>query len=197
MAEKSVYLLVVEGFADWEPAYAVAELRRTGGYRVEAAGLTMEPVASMGGLRVLPSTTVEHVDPADVAVLIVPGADRWESAAIEPGIERLLRRLDAQRVPVAAICGGTVAIARIGLLRGRQHTSNGLEYLRALVPHYGDAAKYVNAAAVRDDHLITASGLGNVEFAREIFEELDLLTAADRAAWATMFRSAQLPDGPA
>lgn len=25
--EKAVYLLVVEGFADWEPAHAVAELR--------------------------------------------------------------------------------------------------------------------------------------------------------------------------
>ena len=26
--EKAIYLLVVEGFADWEPAHAVAELRR-------------------------------------------------------------------------------------------------------------------------------------------------------------------------
>ena len=29
-----------EGFADWEPAHAVAELRREGHYRVEVVGLT-------------------------------------------------------------------------------------------------------------------------------------------------------------
>jgi len=28
MPQKAVHLLVLEGFADWEPAHAVAELRR-------------------------------------------------------------------------------------------------------------------------------------------------------------------------
>jgi putative intracellular protease/amidase len=117
----------------------------------------------MGGLRVLPSTVVSEVEPADVAALLLPGGDRWESSPIEPELEQLLNRLDAHGVPIAAICGATVAIARLGLLRGRRHTSNGLEYLR------------------------------DVEFARELFEELDVLTPEDREAWATIFRSARLP----
>jgi len=195
MPERAVYLLVVEGFADWEPAHAVAELRRHGQYRVEAVGLTREPVRSMGGIRVLPSTIVDDVDPADVAVFILPGGDRWETSPIEPEIERLLNRLDAQGVPIAAICAATVAISRLGLLRGRRHTSNGLQYLRSHVPGYDEAANYVDIPAVRDRGLITASGLGDVEFARELFEELDVLSAEDRAAWATIFRSARLPEG--
>jgi putative intracellular protease/amidase len=197
MPDKAVYLLVVEGFADWEPAHAVAELRRHGQYRVESVGLTMDPVQTMGGIRVLPSTTVTQVDPADVAVFILPGGDRWEAAPIEPEVERLLNTLDAQQVPVAAICGATVAIARLGLLRGRRHTSNGLEYLRSKVPGYAEASNYVNAPAVRDRGLITASGLGDVEFARELFDELNVLSAEDRAAWATIFRTARLPAGAA
>jgi hypothetical protein len=52
MPEKAVYLLVVDGFADWEPAHAIAELRRCGNYRIESVGLTRDPVSSMGGLRV-------------------------------------------------------------------------------------------------------------------------------------------------
>ncbi|MGH9219245.1 MAG: DJ-1/PfpI family protein [Vicinamibacterales bacterium] len=71
--EKAVYLLVVDGFADWEPAHAVAELRRHGQYRVESVGLTSATVESMGGIRVLPSTIVTNVDQADVAALILPG----------------------------------------------------------------------------------------------------------------------------
>jgi putative intracellular protease/amidase len=148
MPDKAVYLLVVEGFADWEPAHAVAELRRHGHYRVETVGLTAAPVPSMGGLRVLPSTIVSEVDPGDVAAFVLPGGDRWEQSSVEADIERLLNRLDAEDVPIAAICGATVAVARLGLLRGRRHTSNGLDYLRSHVPGYAEAANYVDAPAV-------------------------------------------------
>ena len=197
MPDKAVHLLVVDGFADWEPAHAVAELRRQGQYRIEAVGLTSAPVRSMGGITVLPSKTVAEVDPADVAVFILPGGDRWEHSPVEPELERLLKRLDVGEVPIAAICGATVAISRIGLLRGRRHTSNGLEYLQSNVPGYSEADQYVDAPAVRDQRLITASGLADVEFARELFEELDVLSAADRASWAEIFRSAKLPGGGA
>jgi putative intracellular protease/amidase len=197
MRNKAVYLLVMDGFADWEPAHAVAELRRHGQYRVESVGLTLAPVRSMGGINVLPSTSVDSVDPADVAVFMLPGGDRWENASVEPQLEQLLRRLDAQRVPIAAICAATVAIARLGLLRGRRHTSNGLEYLRSNVPGYDESANYENTPAVRDRGLITASGLADVEFARELFEELDVLSADERVLWAQMFRSARLPGGAA
>jgi putative intracellular protease/amidase len=195
MSQRAVYLLVVDGFADWEPAHAVAELRRSGRYRVESVGLTATPVCSMGGITVLPSKTVLDVDPSDVAVFILPGGDRWENAPVEPELEELLRQLDARNVPIAAICAATVAISRIGLLRGRRHTSNGLEYLRLHVPEYAEAHNYVDNPAMRDRKLITASGLGDVEFARELFEELDVLTAEERSQWAQIFRTAKLPEG--
>lgn len=197
MPRKAVYLLVVDGFADWEPAHAVAELRRHGEYQVESVGLTSEPVHSMGGVTILPSKTVSEVDVSDVAVFILPGGDRWENAVVEPELEELLKQLDRATVPIAAICAATVAIARLGLLRGRRHTSNGLEYLRSHVSGYSEAANYVDAPAVRDQKLITASGLGDVEFARELFEELDVLTPGDRSLWAQIFRSAKLPPGAA
>jgi putative intracellular protease/amidase len=190
---KAIYLLVVDGYADWEPAHAVAELRRQGQYRIETVGLSEAPVQSMGGITVLPSKQISEVNPADVAAFILPGGDRWETAPIEPELEQLLRRLDSGGVPIAAICGATVAVTRLGLLRGRRHTSNGLEYIRAQVPEYAEAGAYVDAPAVRDRKLITASGLGDVEFARELFEELEVMSAGDRSMWAQIFRSAKLP----
>jgi putative intracellular protease/amidase len=147
----------------------------------------------MGGLTVLPSRTVAEVEISDVAVFILPGGDRWETDAVEPELATLLRRLDASEVPIAAICGATVAVARIGLLRGRRHTSNGLAYLRSHVPGYADAGTYVDAPAVRDRKLVTASGLADVEFARELFEELGVLSPEDRSLWAQIFRTAKLP----
>jgi len=87
---KAVYLFVAEGFADWEPAHAVAELRRLGRFRVESVALTSEPVRSMGGLAILPSKTIGEVDVRDVAAFILPGGDRWERDAVEPELEALL-----------------------------------------------------------------------------------------------------------
>lgn len=193
MPDKGVYLLVVDGYADWEPAHALAELRRAGGYRVETVALTDAPVTSMGGITVLASKRVTDVDSGDVAAFIIPGGDRWQEEPIEPGLVALLNKLDAAGVPIAAICAATVAVTRIGLLRGRRHTSNGLDYLKKYAAGYGDAEHYVNAPAVRDRGLITASGLANVEFARELFEELDVMPAGTRGLWAQVFRTGRLP----
>ncbi len=197
MPTKAVYLLVVPGFADWEPAHAVAELRRHGHYRVEVVGLSTDAVLSMGGVTVQPTRTLADVDPADVAVFILPGGDRWEQQPLEPEITTLLNVLDEHRVPIAAICAATTAVARAGLLRGRRHTSNGLNYLEQQVSTYTDRGAYVDAPAVRDQGLITASGLADVEFASEIMAELGVLSTDDRALWTRLFRSGRLPDGAA
>lgn len=195
MPTKAVYLLAVPGFADWEPA--LAELRRHGHYRVEVVGFTLDPVQSMGGITVLPTRTVTAVEPVDVAVFILPGGDRWERQPLEPELDKLLHSLDRQGVPIAAICAATSAIARMGLLRGRRHTSNGLSYLRQQVPEYADDTAYVEAPAVRDQGLITASGLGDVEFASEIMAELGVLSPQDRDLWTTLFRSGRVEGGAA
>jgi hypothetical protein len=63
MPEKAVYLLVVEGFADWEPAHAVAELRRHGHYRVESVGLTSAAVRSREGLPFCPQEPFQKSTP--------------------------------------------------------------------------------------------------------------------------------------
>ena len=197
MPSKAVYLLAVPGFADWEPAHALAELRRHGGYRVEVVGLTSALVESMGGLRVLPNKTLADVEPNDVALFILPGVDRWESSPLEPELLTLLRGLDDVGVPLAAICAATVAITKAGLLRGRRHTSNARAYLEKHVPGYAAGADYVEAPAVRDRGLITASGLADVEFAAELLSELDVLTEKSRRLWTDVFRSGRVPSGVA
>ena len=195
MPKKTVCLFVFPGFADWEAAHAVAELRRQGGYRVEAVGLSMNLVESMGGIKIQPSRTLADIDPSDVAMFILPGGDRWEQHPHEPELIRVLTELDSRRIPIAAICAATTAVVRAALLRGRRHTSNGLAYLREQVPQYSEAATYIDAPAVRDRGLITASGLSDVEFAREIMAELDVLNEDGRDRWAKLFRGGRIPNG--
>jgi len=197
MPTKAVYFLAGPGFADWEAAHALAELRRHGQYRVQVVGLTRDSVQSMGGLTVQPTAALAELDPDDVAVFILPGGDRWEQQPVEPELVEALKTLEARAVPIAAICAATTAVARAGLLGGRRHTSNGLEYLKQHVPEYAGSAMYVDAPAVRDRGLITASGLADVEFAEEIMAELGVLSDSDRSYWTSLFRGGRLQSGAA
>ena len=73
MASSDVYVLVFDGFADWEPAHALAELRRSGRRHVVVVGFNRTPVVSMGGLHVQPQRSLDDVSADQVGLLILPG----------------------------------------------------------------------------------------------------------------------------
>ena len=192
---RSIHVVVFDGFADWEPAHALAELRRWGKRAVRVVGFASSPVISMGGLTVYPDVVLEDVEVDDVELLILPGGDMWERSTYpRTALESLITRLVATETPVAAICGATLALGRARVLDERQHTSNMRDYLSVHVPEYSGGSHYVEAPAVRDRHVITASGLAPVDFAREIFAELQIFNARDEALWYTMFKEGRLPE---
>ncbi|HEX8692631.1 MAG TPA: type 1 glutamine amidotransferase family protein [Longimicrobium sp.] len=188
------YVLVFDGFADWEPALATAELNKSGRFTVRTVGFTPGPAVSMGGLRVTPDLPLSQVEPERAAVFILPGGDMWEAGPREE-LWPMLRGLERDEVPVAAICAATVEVVRAGLHRGRRHTSNGLEYLRSFVPAYDGEADYVPDLSACDRGLITASGAAPVEFARDILGTLDVYDASDLKAWFELFKYGVLPVG--
>jgi putative intracellular protease/amidase len=192
----TVHLFVFDGLADWEPAHALCELRRSGKFDVLTVGLTRQMTTTMAGLKVVPDLVLDEVKPEGSGLLVLPGGDMWQEQS-QPEVESLLRRFHEREVPIAAICGATLEIARAGLTRGIRHTSNALSYLKSMVPDYRDEAFYVDELAISDQAIVTASGLGSVEFAREIFRLLKLYDDADLHTWYDMFKNGLLPAGMA
>jgi putative intracellular protease/amidase len=193
LASPAVHVLVFNGFADWEPAHALAELRRWGKRSVVAVGFDLEVVTSMGGLRVIPDRALNAIRPSEVEILILPGGDFWESPYPQAELNKVLNELIAAGIPIAAICAGTLALARAGLLNDRRHTSNMPGYIVNHSPDYSGAPLYEPVPAVNDRGVITASGLAPVEFAREIFKQLRIFTAADEELWFDMFKHGRVP----
>ncbi|GAA2793727.1 DJ-1/PfpI family protein [Streptomyces showdoensis] len=183
-APKTVHLAVYDTLADWETGHATAWLARAG-YTVRTVGPAADkPVTTIAGIRILPDLSLDALDPADSALLILPGAEKYdEGEELAPFTAKARAFLDAG-VPVAAICGATAGLAREGLLDTRPHTSAASFYLAAT--GYAGAAHYTEADAVTSGDLITAGPTEPVAFAREIFARLGAYEGR-RDAWYRLF----------
>jgi putative intracellular protease/amidase len=193
MTTQDVHLLVLDTLADWEPGLAIAHLNEPAPgmrskYRVRSVGLSREPVVTKGGLRILPELTVEELSPTHSALLLLPGADIWSEPRTDPALEKASAFVKAG-VPVAAICGATLGLARAGLLDTRRHTSNAAEFLAGT--GYAGANHYVSQPVVEDDGVITAPATASLELAKHVPEKLRVFPPAALEAWYALYRTGQ------
>ncbi|MER6996669.1 DJ-1/PfpI family protein [Streptomyces sp. NPDC000410] len=181
----TVHLAVYDTFADWETGHATAWLARTG-HTVRTVGPdATTAVTTIGGLRVQPELALDDLKPEDSELLILTGADLWDSGDdLAPFARKAREFLDAG-VPVAAICGATAGLAREGLLDDRKHTSAVSFYLAAT--GYKGGEQYVEADAVTDGDLITAGPTEPVAFAREVLGKLGSFEGKKLDAWYRLF----------
>ncbi|MEU7578618.1 type 1 glutamine amidotransferase family protein [Streptomyces sp. NPDC041068] len=185
MSRKPAHLAVYDTSADWETGHTTAWLARAG-YEIRTVAPSAAPVRSMGGLRVQPDLSLDELRPEDSALLILPGADLWDTSEDLAPFARTARAFLDAGVPVAAICGATAGLAREGLLDDRAHTSAAAMYLAAT--GYKGGERYVEADAVTDGDLITAGPTEPVAFAREVFGRLGGIFDDEKLdAWYRLF----------
>ncbi|WP_256103549.1 DJ-1/PfpI family protein [Streptomyces sp. ODS05-4] len=183
-ARKPVHLAVYDTLADWEPGHATAWLARSG-YDIRTVGPGTDQVTSVGGLRITPDLALAELRPEDSSLLILPGADHWDAGDnLAPFAATARAFLDAG-VPVAAICGATLGLAREGLLDDRAHTSAISFYLAQ--SGYAGGKHYQDADAVTDGDLITAGPTEPVAFAREILGRMGAFQGSRLDAWYRLF----------
>jgi putative intracellular protease/amidase len=182
MSNRTAHLALFDGLADWEVGHLLAELRtgRFTGERFDVVTVaeSLEPITTMGGIRMVPDALLADLDPGDSDLLVLPGGEMWDAGGG--------RFLDAG-VPVAAICGATAGLARAGLLDERDHTSAAAEYLAATGYTGGD--RYIDKRAVVDGDLITAGPQSPVQFARATLGRLGLASDDTLDAYERLFDS--------
>ena len=189
----TVYVYVMDTMADWEIGYCLAELHSKRFFRkdardisVKTVSLSKEPVKSMGGLTIVPDLTIKDVQVNKDNVLILPGSDVWSDSENFRILELAKQFLETGGL-VAAICGATVALANIGLLDDKKHTSNGAGFLNMFCPEYKGTDNFIDQPAVRDDNLITAAATGALEMTRLILEYLDVFAKDTLEHWYAYF----------
>lgn len=189
---RTIALYTTETMADWEYAYlttqiAGAEQLKPGRFRLLLVGDGLEGVRTLGNLPLAPEADLDALSAlaadGSLAALVIPGGDHYAA-----GHERLIEtvgHLVDEEVPVAAICGATLLLARGGFLDERRHTSNAAFYLEA--SGYRGGVHYVEAPVVTDRGVTTASGIHAIPFTAEVMRITGLVPTSMADSWERLF----------
>ncbi|MDV8079696.1 DJ-1/PfpI family protein [Rhodococcus sp. IEGM 1370] len=187
----TIALYATDTMADWEYGYltaglAMAREQDPDANRLIVASETGEAVTTMGGLRITPDVGLADLPALDA--LILPGAPSWDSG--HDTVLKLAAELVGAGTPVAAICGATMGLARTGLLDDRPHTSNAAEFLTQAIEYHG-SEYYRDEKAVSDGTVITAGGVNPLEFAKLVFERLNVFPQPVVDAWYGLYTTGE------
>ncbi|WP_373749335.1 type 1 glutamine amidotransferase family protein [Bacteroides heparinolyticus] len=193
MKPKVLFILLNE-YTDWEGAFLSTALHVgviPGGeikYEVHTVAPTLDAVRSIGGFRTLPDYSFENM-PKDYAALVLIGGNHWDSPEAELVAPLVQGALDKSKI-VGAICNGASFLCSHGFLNNVKHTGNGLDQLK----HWGgekytNEAEYVEAQAVSDKNIVTANGVGHLEFTREVLLLLEANSPEQIDAWYDFYKN--------
>lgn len=193
----TIYVYVLNTLADWELGYITSELNSGRFFKKDAQRISLktvshskEPIRTMGGLTIVPDCLIDDMVMSETNVLLLPGANTWSDPKHGTIIEKASEFLSAGAV-VGAICGATAALANVGLLDNRPHTSNGLGFLEMVSPCYKGQSFYIDKPSVADNNLITASSTGALLWAKQIIEHLGVFQSNTLESWYEYFSTGE------
>ncbi|MBO6767314.1 MAG: DJ-1/PfpI family protein [Erythrobacter sp.] len=172
-----ITIVLTESWSDWEVSVLGGVGRAFYGADIRFTSPDGDSLTSAAGLQV---TDLARFEAPSTGIVVICGGPAFESDMPPEIADRLRAAWDAG-CTLAAICGGTIALARAGLLDGAQHTSNGPGYLDGHVPEYKGTAHYIDQPqAVATDRIITAPAPAPASFAAEVLKAAGLdVEAAD------------------
>jgi 4-methyl-5(b-hydroxyethyl)-thiazole monophosphate biosynthesis len=158
---------IANGSEEMEAVIIIDTLRRAE-WDVTVAGLTAGTIEASRGVRLVPDTTWDQINPADFDIILLPGGfDGTEAFMTHAGVQEALRDFTAKGKWIGSICAAALALNEAGILEGRRFTCYpGVE--QKLPPD----VQPVNQTVVVDDHIITSQGPGTAfEFALKVIAE--------------------------
>ena len=144
-------IISADHFEDSEllvPYYRLKEA----GVKVTVASLKRGTITGKQGYEVAVDKALDEVNPADYAILLLPGGKAPAAVRKEPKALEIARSFFALNKPVAAICHGPQILISAGLLKGRHATC----YMSVADELKEAGALYEDCEVVVDGNLVTS-----------------------------------------
>lgn len=158
---------VANGSEEMEAVIIIDTLRRAA-FEVTVAGVTAGTIEASRGVKLVPDTSWDQINPDDYDILLLPGGFGGTEVFMEhSGVQQAILEFDAKGKWLGSICAAALALNEAGVLEGRKFTCYpGVE--QKLPAHI----QPVDEAVIVDGHLITSQGPGTAfEFALKVIAE--------------------------
>ncbi len=200
MSNDVLYILLPD-FASHEMVYLMEaissdeqQLKAHPRYVNKIVAPTMEPIAAIGGFRVIPDYSFDNM-PDEYAALVLIGGYGWLTPAADM-VAPIVRKALDKGITVGAICNGASFLAKHGFLNCVKHTGNGLDQLKLWGgDNYVNLEGYIHQQAVSDGGIVTANGSGVLEFTKELLlllendtpERIEMFYQFNKHGFCTLF----------
>ena len=156
--EKTIAVVVYPGLTALDmigPLQVLKALERFAPqYRTVVVGERAEPMDTDVHVRLIPDRTFDEV-PHPFALVVPGGRMATIRALSDPAIREYVRIAAASAEIVASVCTGSLILASLGLLEGRQATTNWFFY--KILESFG--AKYLRQRWVEDGKFLMSAGV--------------------------------------
>lgn len=191
MKEKEVLLLLTDHWADWEASYAIARINSVPEYTVKTIAMNKASKISIGGLRTEIDYTVGDYQNFDnLAMVILTGSFSWQDDRYDE-IADFVKETNENKIPIAAICGATIFLAKHGFLNDIKHTGDDPKFFQEQLENeanYTGHSHFEFAQVIHDQGFITANETAALAFSCEIFRTLKIDSDDDIKTWYQLFK---------
>jgi len=166
---KKIALLCEDFFDDQELIYPLHRMREAGAEVQVVAPEKGKAYKSKVGFEIKSDVAASDVSASDYDAVIIPGGYSPDRMRRDPAMVELVRQMDEQGKPVAAICHAGWMLVSADIIRGRTVTG----FFSIHVDLRNAGAEVVDQPVVRDGNLITSRTPADLgPFCRTIIETL-------------------------
>ncbi|MBR5739529.1 MAG: type 1 glutamine amidotransferase [Lachnospiraceae bacterium] len=148
---KKILMMTENKSEDTENLYPYYRLQEAG-YEVEVAALTKKTVDLKFHLTIEATKTIDECRAEDYAGLVLPGGSAPEKVRLNANALKIVREMNEDKKPIAAICHGPQTLISAGVLKGRRATC----YQGVRDDLINAGALYEDAPVVVDGNLVTS-----------------------------------------
>ncbi|THE12988.1 glutamine amidotransferase [Bacillus timonensis] len=172
---KKMLLAIYDSFSEFEITVATAMLRGT--YEIVTVADSLKTITGESGLQFVPHLMYQQVNATEYEGIIIPGGDLINVKDTEELFE-LTNIFYKQNKLTAAICSGTYALARAGVLGDKPYTVTLNQKQRNFLGCFVEE-NFRYEPVVKAGNVITAQGHAYVDFGLAVAEQLGALTHPD------------------
>jgi len=169
-----VLVPLADGCEEMEAVIIIDVLRRAG-WDVTSVGIRPGAVTASRGVRLVPDTTWDEVEPQAFDLLVVPGGSGGtENLCKDQRVLEAVRQFRDAGKPLAAVCAGPLVLQEAGVLGGHRVTCHPSSAKKLT------ATERLDDIVVSDGNIVTSQGPGTTfDFALALVERIDGAEKAD------------------